>query len=314
MKKLFNCPAKAALIRSLMALVVAAGLSGCAAVNLPAVSEQSTNLSLSGKIVWHDLITDDPEASARFYGELFGWEFDQVGGEYGLGDDSAYTLIRNNGRLIGGMVNENKLQRSEDLSQWIVLMSVSDIQSAIIKLEAAGGIVYTPPTELESRGWLAVVSDPQGAILALVQTANGDPIDRKPRVGDFLWNEVWTDDVTSATNFYGHLAAYNKETTVLDDDFTYKILGAQNRPRIGVVQHPVPDMDPVWVSYIRVEDPDPLLERVEELGGTVLLETRERAAGGKVALIQGPSGAGIALQTWDPEHRGERPSANLRKE
>jgi predicted enzyme related to lactoylglutathione lyase len=286
----------------LLLVVSVLSLSACTTINLPSVTDRPTNLSLSGKIVWHDLISDTPEASERFYSELFGWEFEPVGKAFGLGDDINYSLIRHNGRLIGGMVNENKLQRSEEISQWITLMSVSDIHAAIVNLEAAGGIVFTPPTELADRGWLAVVSDPQGAIFALVQTNSGDPVDRKPKVGEFLWSEVWTSDVDSATDFYGNLAGYDKETTILDDDFTYRMLGSANRPRIGLVKNPMPEMDPVWVSYIRVEDPAPILERVEELGGTILLDTRERDAGGKVALITGPSGAGIALQTWDPEN------------
>ncbi len=283
-------------------VVSALSLSACTTINLPSVTDRPTNLSLSGKIVWHDLISDTPEASERFYSELFGWEFEPVGKKFGLGDDINYSIIRHKGRLIGGMVNENKLQRSEEISQWIPLMSVSDIHAAIVRLEADGGVVFTPATELADRGWLAVVSDPQGAIFALVQTNSGDPVDRKPKIGDFLWSEVWTNNVDSATDFYGNLAGYNKETTILDDDFTYRMLGSENRPRIGLVKNPLPELDPVWVSYIRVEDPAPILERVEELGGTIILDTRERDVGGKVALITGPSGAGIALQTWDPEN------------
>ena len=263
----------------LLVLASALMVQGCTSVNLPSITESPTNLSLSGKVVWHDLITDDPEASARFYGELFGWEFEQVGRDYGLGSDINYTLIRHRGRLIGGMVNENELQRSEDISQWVILMSVADINAAVVKVQASGGIVYTPPTELADRGWLAVVADPQGALFTLVQTRDGDPGDRKPKIGDFLWDEVWTDDVPAATEFYGSLGNFEKETTVLDDDFTYKMLGTHKRPRIGLVKNPVAELDPVWVSYIRVEDPDPILARVEELGGTILLDTRERAAG-----------------------------------
>jgi uncharacterized protein len=292
------------IMRVLFSLLIASvlSLSACTSINLPSVTDRPTNLSLSGKIVWHDLISDTPEASERFYSELFGWEFESVGKAFGLGDDINYSLIRHNGRLIGGMVNENKLQRREEISQWMTLMSVNDIDAAIVKLEAAGGLVFTPATELADRGWLAVVSDPQGAIFALVQTNSGDPVDRTPRVGDFLWSEVWTNDVDAATNFYGDLASYDKETTILDDDFTYRMLGSENRPRIGLVKNPMPEMDPVWVSYIRVADPAPILERVEELGGTIILDTRERDVGGKVALITGPSGAGIALQTWNPEN------------
>ena len=59
---------------------------------------------------------------------------------------------------------------------------------------------------------------------------------------------------------------------------------------------------PMWVSYLRVMDAaqlNAILARVEPLGGNILVPATERPGGGVVAVIAGPSGAGIALQTWD---------------
>ena len=64
------------------------------------------------------------------------------------------------------------------------------------------------------------------------------------------------------------------------------------------MQKPLDGLDPVWVSYIRVESPAAITSRVAELGGRVIVEAGPRPAGGEVAFIAGPSGAGIALQTW----------------
>ncbi|MEE4185047.1 MAG: hypothetical protein V2J12_04705 [Gammaproteobacteria bacterium] len=46
-----------------------------------------------------------------------------------------------------------------------------------------------------------------------------------------------------------------------------------------------------------------VLYSVEMLGGKVLLDAAPRELGGEVALIQGPSGAGVVLQTWPEEAR-----------
>jgi hypothetical protein len=48
-------------------------------VVLPPVTDAPTGERLPGKIIWRDLLTNDPAASQRFYGELFGWEFESVG-------------------------------------------------------------------------------------------------------------------------------------------------------------------------------------------------------------------------------------------
>ena len=73
--------------------------------------------------------------------------------------------------------------------------------------------VFTPPTSLSDRGKIAVVADPQGALFALLQTANGDPAytTEPASVGDFFWHELWTGDIDRAVTFNGKLAPYQME-------------------------------------------------------------------------------------------------------
>jgi hypothetical protein len=65
--------------------------------------------------------------------------------------------------------------------------------------------------------------------------------------------------------------------------------------------NPLEGLNPVWVSYIRVENPAELASQVDGLGGRVIVEAQARPLGGEVAFVAGPSGAGIALQTWPLE-------------
>lgn len=284
----------------LLVLLLSAACAGIQP-DLPSITETPTNSRSPGKIVWHDLITRTPAESRRFYEELFGWEFVSVGAVLGLGDDDAYSVIRNNGQMIGGMIDANRLQNDEDISQWVSLMSVADINAAVAKFEAQGGTVFTPPTTLAQRGQIAVVADPTGALLGLLQTKDGDPADREPVINDFLWNELWTTDVEAATRFYVDIVGYTySDENVEDDDREddYRVLRQDNTPRAGVMLNPFEGVTPVWVNYIRVEDPAAITARVEELGGRILVEAQPRDIGGTVAFIAGPSGAGIALQTW----------------
>jgi predicted enzyme related to lactoylglutathione lyase len=145
---------------------------------------------------------------------------------------------------------------------------------------------------------MAIVVDPQGALLALVQTAAGDPEWREPGYGDFLWDELWTTDLEAATAFYTGMTGLKDDDVEFDGDRTYRILNRGDRATLGMMAHPFEEKRPVWVTYIRVEDPAAITARVEALGGRVYLEARDRPLGGQVALIADPSGAGIALQTW----------------
>ncbi len=291
-------------IRLLVAMSCALLLAACATsnINLPSITESPTGERLPGKIVWHDLLTNDPAASKRFYGELFGWEFESVGSFAGMGSDTAYTLIRHNGRLIGGMIDTVALNNRTDISQWVVVMSVDDVDAAAQSFTDNGGSVLTPPRDLQRRGRIAVVQDPAGALLALLQTKDGDPIDRQPELGDFLWNELWTIDVDGASKFYSDVAGFEAADWDTDGDdgspANYRVLKRGDTPRAGILANPFADLDPVWVSYIRVASPAAITAKVEALGGRILIEAQPRALGGEVAFIAGPSEAGIALQTW----------------
>jgi len=276
-------------------------MAGCSTLSpdLPPITDAPTGDRHVGKIVWHDLLTNTPEASRKFYGELFGWEFEEPGIDLGFGGASSYMLIRYDGKLIGGMLDTNALRKSENISQWVTMMSVEDIALAASAIEERGGKVLTPPTELKSRGTLAIVEDPTGAVFALIETANGDPADHEPTHNDFFWDELWTSDVEQAGNFYHHVIGYQQEENAIEgSDRSYQVLKTDEKPRAGIMSNPFTGERPVWVNYIRVEDPAAITAQVEGLGGQILVESQPRDIGGEVAFIAGPSGAGIALQTW----------------
>jgi predicted enzyme related to lactoylglutathione lyase len=278
-------------------------------INLPSVTDSPTGERSPGKIIWRDLLTNDPAASQRFYGELFGWTFENIGTASNLKSDSAYALIRHNGKLIGGMIDTIALNNQDDISQWVILMSVEDIDTRMKAVTSSGGKVMTPPTDLQDRGRLAVIRDAEGALVGLLETRDGDPRDRAPEMGDFLWDELWTTDVDNASAFYNNVAGLVADTVDIDPDeaiaTSYSLLKFGDTPRVGIMPNPLDGLDPVWVSYLRVESPAAITARVAELGGRVIIEAGPRAIGGEVAFVAGPSGAGIALQTWPFEQQNQ---------
>ena len=54
-----------------------------------------------------------------------------------------------------------------------------------------------------------------------------------------------------------------------------------------------------WLPYVRVADPKPLADRVDDLGGFVLLPPLDEIRQGTVAIVIDPSGAAVALQQWE---------------
>lgn len=275
--------------------------AACASIspNLPAITNAPASLRTEGRIIWHDLLTTTPAESRKFYGELFGWEFERPPSSIGFGGDDSYMLIRHEGKLIGGMLDANILDQQDNVSQWISVMSVNDINAAAERVTAAGGEILTAPTDVGSRGWMAVAAGPDRAIIALLQTRMGDPGEADPQVNGWLWTELWTDDVDRASTFYTKVAGFDVESVPVDGAYqTYLLLSSRDKPRAAVLPHPFEGELPVWVNYIWVANPAAITARVPALGGTVIVDAQPRPIGGQAALIAGPSGAGIALQTW----------------
>jgi hypothetical protein len=273
------------------ALVMA--LSGCAGrVSLPAISSSDASDRLVGKFIWRDLLTENRKGAESFYGELFGWTFRETG-------DSRYTLILHRGRPIAGMFSVGEDRKDINESQWVSLLSVSDVDDAVSQVREDSGQVHVAPVDVSPRGTLAVVSDSQGALLAFVKTTGGDPPDRDAVMGGWLWTELWTYEVDRALAFYGELVGYTHEMAGEKGDYT--ILQTSGVPRAGILEMSTKKIRPHWVPYVRVENAQAIADRVDELGGAVVVAPRDDLRDGKVAVIADPSGAVVAVQEWAPK-------------
>jgi predicted enzyme related to lactoylglutathione lyase len=279
--------------------VVVLALVGCAAVDparIPPIDTAGSTERLPGKVVWHDLLTEDPEAARRFYGGLFGWTFRDVA----IGGGQTYTVIEHRGRGIGGLVDGRGINRDTNVSRWIPVLSVADMDAAMGVVRAAGGTVFQPPVNIPQRGRVAVIGDPQGGVLTLLESADGDPADRTPQDGDWLWNEIWSSDPEATLSFYQRLVPEFSPATAGDGDGAYRYLSSADKPRVGVLPKPVDGMPHTWVGYVRVADPAATAAAAERLGGAVLLAPRQNPIAGEVAILNDPTGAGFLVQTWDP--------------
>jgi predicted enzyme related to lactoylglutathione lyase len=273
--------------------------SGGARLDLPPVTPEATGVHHPGQFVWHDLVTDDVDGAKAFYGALFGWRFDDVRSEAGL-----YSVVRRNGRAIGGIVAIDDADANVASARWLSLMSVDDIDAAVRIVEGAGGEVLAGPRDNPTRGRMVLVADPQGAQVVLVRSVGGDPPNREEGdigAGDWLWVELWARDAAAAADFYGSLVGYAAERPAVEMPAEYRVFQRDGRPRAGVNELPWEEVLPNWLSYIRVDDPAAVAAQAERLGGTVLIPPDPENRDGSVALLMDPAGAAFAVQKWPVE-------------
>lgn len=246
--------------------------------------------------MWYDLLTNDLEGSKRFYGELFGWTFEAGGKE-----SQAYTTILHNGRPIGGMADTREMEREVNVSQWISNLSVPDVDQAVKEVVRLGGTLNSGPQDLPHRGRIAVVRDNQNAVLALVSSPTGDPPLERAEVGGWLWTELWTRNASASLGFYENLIGYEAIEYQARNPGEYFLLERDGLTLAGVLAYDFEAVEPNWLPYVLVEDPAPLVDRVEELGGRIIFAPDPEVRGGDVAVIAGPSGAAVTIQKWPPE-------------
>jgi predicted enzyme related to lactoylglutathione lyase len=278
----------------LLALPILFLLTNCARElpKVPPVVASPSGEYHPGKFVWYDLMTTDIEGVKNFYGGLFGWKFEDVGT-----DDVPYTIIKHNGTAIGGIFALDKSRSKAANSQWISFLSVENMESAVEYVKKNNGKIYTEPFDLPDRGKIAVAIDPTDAVVALVKSSSGDTKDDDPVYNEWLWTELWTDDVDASLNFYNGMFGYENKIYMTQADTKYYVMRNEDEGRAGVVKIMLDGVKPNWMPYIAIKDPSKIIERVEELGGKIILD-QEGIAGNRAAIIADPSGGVFTVHIW----------------
>jgi uncharacterized protein len=127
----------------------------------------ATLVNTVGAMMWNELMTSDMPKAMAFYKDLLGWEFEQDG-------DRDYYMIKNNGRMNGGI-----LPMREDMGNapafWMVYYNVADLDAAVKKVAELGGVVHVPKLEVPGIGHLAVIADPAGAVITIMESDQIQP-------------------------------------------------------------------------------------------------------------------------------------------
>jgi predicted enzyme related to lactoylglutathione lyase len=282
------------------ALLTATFLAGACLITALGFVTASTPLAAvdtvdAGRFVWHDLMTRDVNAAKRFYGGLFGWQFENT-----KRGDHPYVIARLGADPVAGIVDVSSLP--DAAPQWISFMAVPDVEKTVALVRFGGGKVLAEPREVASIARAAVVSDPQGAPLGLAQLhreIRGVVDPAQPVASRFFWQEYLAGDAARALDFYKRLAGYEAAVTDARLGVEYHVLRTTTRPRAGLFQLPESsDVLPTWLPYVFVQDPAGLSTQVVQLGGRILLPADPARRNGSLVVIADPGGAPLALQRY----------------
>jgi predicted enzyme related to lactoylglutathione lyase len=115
-----------------------------------------------GTIAWQDLTAEDAEELRDFYAAVAGWTVSTVN----MGGYADFTMNAG-GEPIAGICHARGV--NADLpAQWLLYITVEDLDHSIRECERLGGSVVAPPRGMGG-GRFCVIQDPSGAVCALYQ-------------------------------------------------------------------------------------------------------------------------------------------------
>lgn len=127
----------------------------------------SNAFETQGMFSWFELITNDVNSATQFYGEILGWQFQQDS------NNPNYTLVRTNPleNPIAGILDKKAILCDDKNvpNHWGCYITVTNIEESISKVENLGGKIIVPCTNIPKVGIFAVIQDPTGAIISLME-------------------------------------------------------------------------------------------------------------------------------------------------
>ncbi len=142
----------------------------------------------------------------------------------------------------------------------------------------------------------------------IVPTLTPEPTNLR-LVGKFVWFDLFTHDLKSASHFYEELFGWSfypaQSGRKIVNTITREGIPIGNAIQINREKNKVRKSR--WLSYVSVEDVDRSTMLVEQNNGTIYMRPKELPNRGRVAVVKDPQGAVFAMVTvlgGDPSDQG----------
>ena len=258
----------------------------------------------AGVPCWVETLQDDPEAATRFYGELFGWEFEGPG-EMPGDPRGRYYVATLRGKEVAGIGSLPSHDRSTPVA-WNTDVAVKSIEDAASRVARAGGEILLGPIDAAPAGRLVAVRDPLGATLCLweAQARRGAQLVNEPAA--WAMSTLQASDPDRAVQFYSELFGWQPEPLAIEGaEVTLLRLPGYvgGEPQQPVPHNVVAVMVPLdngggtshWSVDFWIADAARAAAKAPELGGRVLVAPHDIPPGLRQAVLTDPSGAAFSV-------------------
>jgi len=113
---------------------------------------------MASHVIHVEVVGRDGPALQRFYGDVFGWSFD-------TDNPSGYGMFAGEGDGIGGGIGASNDGGAGHVTFYV---HTDDAAGTLAKVEARGGRVLMPLTEVMPGTMIALFADPEGHVVGLM--------------------------------------------------------------------------------------------------------------------------------------------------
>jgi uncharacterized protein len=118
-----------------------------------------------GSVTWRDVTVENAESLRDFYESVAGWTSSPVD----QGGYNDFVMLDTEGNGVSGICHA-KGSNSGLPPQWLIYITVEDLDARLEQVVALGGRVVNGPRSVGADR-MAVIEDPAGAVCALYQPA-----------------------------------------------------------------------------------------------------------------------------------------------
>jgi predicted enzyme related to lactoylglutathione lyase len=231
----------------------------------PAETDMVNSHLSHGSFVWYELMTTNLDAAKAFYADVMGW---------GTQDASqSYTLFTAAGSSVSGLLElPEEARRMDARPGWMGYVGVDDVDATAERIAQLDGTVFVPPQEVANISRIAIICDPQMAMLGLLkwlqpEQHQAEDLRAPGRIG---WHELLAADWENAWDFYAELFGWQKADADVGPVGTYQLFSAAGETIGGMFTKPAAVAAPFWLYYFNVADIDAAAKCLKSAHGQIL--------------------------------------------
>jgi len=203
-----------------------------------------------GDFVWCDLSTRRIGDARKFYGGLFGWQF-----QNDVAPDGSEYLIAHSGSPIAGLYPmPRKFDEMGMPCFWMSYIEVDSVDEATYTANNQGGKVEVGPINGANGSVIALIRDQLGAGFTVIEGQGLAARPDYPKHGEMAWNDLYVSDAAAVMPLYQSMFGWE----FVQADGRGDSYDVANNGVVRSAVHQVPDSirgkEQFWGVHFAVDD------------------------------------------------------------